>query len=349
MTRPIRVLVVEDSPSCRELLVGLLHADPRLLVVGTAADGEEAVEAAARLAPDVITMDIHLPGLDGFEATRRIMERSPTRIVVVTSSAIPHDVARSFELLSSGALAVLGKPLGPGHSDFAQQRDELLRTVALMAEVPVVRRRAPGAAQVASPRAPPVAAQAGIRLVAIGASTGGPQALQTLLSRLRPDFEVPLVIVQHMSPGFAHGLVEWLARTARVTVRVAAEGVLPRPGVAYVAPDGAHLALGGGDVLRLSDAPAENGFRPSVSHLFRSVAQHCGAQAAALLLTGMGQDGARELKTLRQAGALTMVQDRHSAVVHGMPGEALRLGAAAHVLAPEQMAVVLNRIVGSRG
>jgi len=345
MTRPIRVLVVEDSPSCRELLVGLLHSDPRLLVVGTAADGEEAVEAAARLAPDVITMDIHLPGLDGFEATRRIMERSPTRIVVVTSSAIPHDVARSFELLSSGALAVLGKPLGPGHSDFAQQRDELLRTVALMAEVPVVRRRAPAPAHV-----PPaqVAAQAAIRLVAVGASTGGPQALQAMLARLRPDFEAPIVIVQHMSPGFAHGLVEWLARTARVTVRVAADGVVARPGVAYMAPDGAHLALADGDALRLGDAPAENGFRPSVSHLFRSVAQRCGAHAAALLLTGMGQDGARELKTLRQAGALTMVQDRHSAVVHGMPGEALRLGAAAHVLAPEQMADVLNRIVGSR-
>ncbi|HEV7915448.1 MAG TPA: chemotaxis-specific protein-glutamate methyltransferase CheB [Albitalea sp.] len=349
----VRVLVVDDSASSRELLVGMLNADPRLQVVGIAADGEAAVAAAQRLRPDVITMDIHLPGLDGFGATRRIMESCPTRIVMVTATSMPNDVAASFQALESGALAVLGKPPGPGHALFGQARDELLRTVTLMAEVPVVRRwpaqrRAADSAARAS-RIAIAPAEREVRLVAIGASTGGPLALQAILSRLNAGFGAPIVIVQHISTGFADGLAQWLAQSTGYPVRVAVHADCMQPGVAYVAPDDAQMKVHGNGRIALTDEPPEQGFRPAVASLFRSVAEHYGRRAAGVLLTGMGIDGAVELKRLRDTGALTIVQDRDSAVIYGMPGEALRLDAAMHVMPPEAIAATLNQLVDHQG
>ncbi|HEY0857626.1 MAG TPA: CheB methylesterase domain-containing protein, partial [Albitalea sp.] len=184
-----------------------------------------------------------------------------------------------------------------------------------------------------------------LRLVAIGASTGGPLALQGMLARLRKCFGAPLVIVQHISTGFAEGLAQWLKRSAGFPVQVAADGDRLRCGAAYVAPDGVHTTVQADGRIVLSDAPPEYGFRPAVSCLFRSAAEQYGAAAAGVLLTGMGQDGAQELKLMREAGALTLVQDRASAVIHGMPGEALRLGGAVHALAPPEIADALNALV----
>jgi two-component system chemotaxis response regulator CheB len=343
----VRVLVVDDSSSCRELLVGLISSHPGLVVVGTASDGEEAVREAARLKPDVITMDIHLPRLDGFAATRRIMETCPTRIVMVTASSIPHEVAASFTALESGALTVLAKPPGPGHPLFEPTRDDLLRTVALMAEVAVVRRWPAAGARTAPPPVAVSPLRGAIALVAIGASTGGPLALQALLSRLRPGFSAPIVIVQHISLGFADGLVQWLGSSTGYAVRVAAHAAALQPGVAYVAPDGFHTQVDASGRIVLDGGPKDHGFRPSVASLFRSAAQAFGPRAIGVLLTGMGHDGARELKAMRDAGAITLVQDADSAVINGMPGEAVRLGAATHVLPPETMAATLNRLVQS--
>ena len=352
----VRVLVVDDSPSCRELLVMLLDADPRLQVVGHADDGESAVQAAAALRPDVITMDIHLPGLDGFAATRRIMETCPTRIIMVTSSSVPNEMAASFEALACGALTVIGKPMGPMDPLFPAAREELCRTVALMAEVAVVRRwparrgtvPEPAPAQAQAQAAAEVTHPARLRLVAVGASTGGPLALHALLSVLVHGFSAPMVVVQHISPGFGDGLVQWLGHSTGHPVRLPVDGERMQPGVVYVAPEGMHTAVrADGDVM-LTDAPPENGFRPAVGWLFRSVAAQFGAGAAGLLLTGMGADGAQELKAMREAGALTMVQDSRSAVVHGMPGAALRLHAARHALPPEAMAQALNRLIPGR-
>lgn len=342
---PVRVLVVDDSAACRALLVGLLAGDPRLLVVGTAADGEEGVRAAERLRPDVITMDIHLPGIDGYAATRRIMETCPTRIVMVTSSSIAEEVAHTFGALECGALAVLAKPPGPGHALFESTRDELLRTVALMSEVPVVRRWPAQPLRSPTPVPATAVSRGRIALVAIGASTGGPMALQLLLSRLRPGFGVPLVIVQHISVGFGDGLVQWLGTSSGYPVRSATHGALLQPGVAYVAPDGMHTTVDAAGHVLLDDGAPANGFRPAVATLFRSVTRAYGPRAVGVLLTGMGQDGARELKAMREAGAVTLAQDAGSAVINGMPGEAVRLGAAMHVLPPDTIAATLNRLV----
>jgi two-component system, chemotaxis family, protein-glutamate methylesterase/glutaminase len=342
---PVRVLVVDDSPVSRELLTGLFNADPALQVVGLAADGEAAVAAAQRLRPDVITMDIHLPKLDGFAATRQIMQSWPTRIVMVTANSIPNDVAASFRTLESGALAVLAKPPGPGHPLFDHLAQELVHTVKLMAEVQVVRRWTPFRA-VPAPSTP---ATADVRLVAMGASTGGPLVLKSILSLLRPGFPVPVVIVQHFSPGFADGFAQWLAQACGHPVRVAQHGDRAQSGLVYVAPDGRHMKLRAGGEIVLCDEPPEHGMRPSVASLFRSVAHGYGAHAAGVLLTGMGRDGAQELKAMRDAGALTIVQDQASAVVYGMPAEAMRLDAAQHVLDPPAIAATLNQCVRRLG
>jgi len=338
----IRVLLVEDSPVERELLRFLLSSDPQLQVAGIAHDGAEGVAAACRLRPDVIVMDIHMPGLDGFAAARQIMESCPTRIVMVTASTQADEVAASFRVLEAGALTVLAKPVGPDSVEFAALAAEFIQTVKLMAEVPVVKRW-PAQPKAPPPRlpGPPGGLPVAVRLVALGASTGGPLALQEILARLPADFPVPLVIVQHISTGFAAGFAEWLGKASGFPVRLAAHGELPRAGSAYVAPDGVHLGLRPDGRLDLAEAPAEHGLRPSASFLFRSVAAACGPAAIGVLLTGMGRDGAKELLAMRQAGAVTIAQDRDSSIVFGMPGAAVQLDAATYVLPPPAIAKTL--------
>lgn len=341
----VNVLLVDDSATYRALLAGVLESEPSLRVVGIVNDGAQAVEAAARLRPDVIVMDIHLPVVDGFAATRRIMETAPTRIVMVTATSVPHEVAHSFEALESGALTVLAKPPGPGHPDFDEARRELVNTVALMAEVPVVRRWPSTAVKHPQAITVPVSHGGEIDLIAVGASTGGPLALQAFLSALLPAVMPPIVIVQHISLGFGEGLVQWLSRVTRYPIKLAAHADCLQRGMAYVAPDGYHMEVQSRGRVVLTRSEPINGFRPSVAALFASAAREYGRRAAGLLMTGMGRDGAEQLSLMRRTGALTMAQDRASSVIHGMPGEAVRLGAAMHVLSPQDMAVTLNRLI----
>ncbi len=346
----IKVLVVEDSVVVREFLVHLLGSNHGLHVVGTAGNGEEALEAVKRWRPDVITMDINMPRMNGFEATRRIMETFPTPIVVVSGSWDPEEVATSFRAMEAGALAVMPRPPGIGHPEHDATAANLLQTVKLMAEVKVVRRWTRSRREVASnlvglnQKSPgPMSAES--QVVAIGASTGGPIVLQTILSRLPKVFPVPIFIVQHMAAGFMHGFVDWLAQSSALPVAIAGHGQEALPGCVYVAPDGYHMHVQRGSRIWLTSDPPEHGLRPSVSSLFRSIAEAYGRRSVGVLLTGMGKDGAAELKVLREKGAVTIVQDRESSVVHGMPGEALNLDAASYVLSPEQVAAALTTLV----
>lgn len=341
----IKVLVVDDSAVARQLLTHLLESDPQIKVIGVVPDGQSAVDFVSENLPDVVLMDIHMPRLDGFEATRQIMETKPVPIVICTGTTNVDELATTFRYMEVGALACIAKPAGPGHPDFEASTKNLLQTIKLMSEVKVVRRwpgsRHSSMQSFATKR--PEETPAAVRLIGIGASTGGPPVVQTILSSLPKSFSVPILIVQHIAHGFLPGLVEWLNQTTGWKVQIGAHGVLPLPGHAYFAPDDFHLGITpSGRIFLSRDAP-ESGLRPAVAHLFRSMAENCGSNALGVLLTGMGRDGAVELKMMRDAGAETIAQDRESSVVHGMPGEAIKLGAAGHILPPDRMAEALVR------
>jgi two-component system, chemotaxis family, protein-glutamate methylesterase/glutaminase len=349
----IRVLVVEDSPLVRAFLIAGLSSDPDIEVVGTASSGEEALEAVERNRPDVVTMDVHMPKMNGLDATRRIMETCPTPIVIVSGIADVTSKANAFRAVEAGALAVLETPFGPGHPEHEGAVAELIRIVKLMSEVRVVRRwprlRPADVARGILPSEIQFSTAAGTqpRLVAIGGSTGGPPVIQTILSGLCKEFPMPVLVVQHMAAGFTRAFVEWLAQSLPLPIEVAGPGQRVVPGRVYVAPEGLQMAVGKHGQVSLHKDEPENGLRPSVSYLFRSIAGSYGRDAIGILLTGMGKDGAAELKLMKEQGAVTIAQDRESCVVHGMPGEAIRLGAATYVLPPEKIRAALAGIGAS--
>ncbi|HJV67361.1 MAG TPA: chemotaxis-specific protein-glutamate methyltransferase CheB [Geomonas sp.] len=344
----IRLLVVEDSTTVRKLLVSVFESDPQLSVVGTAESGEAAVQAVASLRPDVVTMDVNLPGMDGFEATRAIMSSFPVPVVIVTGKMDPKASGTLFRVMEAGALMVLPKPEPPGSPGYERSVADLVRHVKLMSEIKVVRRnfgRPP--LPPPEPQLPQLApaAKEQIKVVAIGASTGGPPLLRELMGQLPADFNAAVLVVQHMAEGFTEGFVHWLNQGSRLPVELAVAGSPILPGRVYVAPDGCHLEAGPGSRIHLSSAPPDQGLRPSVSALFRSVALRYGKQAVGVLLTGMGTDGVDGLKCMREQGAVTVAQDRESSVVYGMPGSAVKAGAALYVLPPQGILKLLCGLV----
>lgn len=349
----IKVLVVDDSQVARDLIVYMLGSDPDIRVIGTARDGREAIEEINRKKPDLITMDINMPNMNGLDATRKIMETNPTPIVIVSGSSVGMEVEHSFAAMEAGALAVVQKPRGAGHPDHETTAKELIQTVKLMSEVKVVRRwprKKTEAEQKDSQAAatPLKRVQTEIKVIAIGASTGGPPVLHKILSGLPKDFASPLLIVQHMATGFVQGMADWISQSSGFPVHVAADGEHIMPGHAYVAPDEYHMGVKSDGHILLSRDEPENGLRPSVSYLFRSVANACGRNVIGVLLTGMGKDGAEELKILRRKGAVTIAQDEESSIIYGMPGEAVKLDAATFVLPADKISAALTSLVNNR-
>jgi two-component system chemotaxis response regulator CheB len=343
----IRVLVVDDSPTARALLAEILRSDPEVQVIGEAKDGLEGVELTGRLRPDLVTMDVRMPRLDGFAATKEIMIASPTPIVIVTASFDAHEVEIAMKALQAGALAVLRKPPGPESPAFEEAARKLLGTVKAMAHVKVVRhwRNHDGAPKpaAAAPRPPRPAPRA--PLVAVATSTGGPAALYRLLSRLPADFPAPVLVVQHNAPGFMNGLVAWLGGGCGLAVKVAEQGEPLLPHTVYLAPDDRHLGVAAGGTALLSAAPAVCGFRPSGTYLFESAARARGSSVVALILTGMGEDGVEGLRAVRQAGGQVIAQDEASSVVWGMPGAAVAAGLADSVLPLDAIPIRLLEMV----
>lgn len=347
----IRVMVVEDSPVVRDLLVFIMGSDPEIQVVATAGDGYQAIELAQKEHPDVITMDIHMPRLDGIEAVRRIMATNPIPTVIISASLDPGEVGGAFRALEAGAIAVCEKPQGITHPQYHAQARKIVQTVKMVAEVRVVRRWKPAGGSACRPAVDGSGWLPGdpkVKLVAIGASTGGPPVLCGILSGLTKDFPAPILIVQHIAPGFLPGLVGWLTSTTSVPVEIASDAKIAQAGHAYIAPDGVHMEVQKTCTIRLARGAPVNGMCPSISVLFRSAAEAFDRSAVGVLLTGMGRDGADELLLMKNKGALTIAQDKESSVIHGMPGEAIKLGAARHVLPPDKIVDLLNSRAGKR-
>lgn len=344
----VRVVVAEDSITARHLLVTLLRDDPEITVVGEAANGVEAIELIRRLHPSVVVMDIRMPVMDGFEATKRIMIESPTPVVIVTAAADP-DVELSLRAVQLGALALLAKPTAPSAPEFPAQAARLVSLVKAFADVKVVRRRRAFDDDDEAPAgdgAPHGAAAA--EIVAIAASTGGPAALYRLLELVPRTCGAPLVIVQHIADGFTAGLVSWLSSGTPLPVKIAEHGEWLAPGTIYVAPEQRHLEVTRRRTVALLDEPPVGGFRPSATVLFHSVAAAYGPAATVVVLTGMGRDGLDGVAAVKKAGGRVLAQDEATSVVFGMPGAIVAEGLADLVGPVEVLAERLRAVVSRR-
>jgi two-component system, chemotaxis family, protein-glutamate methylesterase/glutaminase len=340
----LRVLVVDDSSLQREMLVNLLEQDPQLEVVGWASNGAEALRAVERLHPDVITMDDRMPIMGGLAAARSIMRDLPTPIVMVSAATGPDARGLADAALAAGVLAFRDKR---ALMSIASGTD-LIRLIKGMAQVRLVRRRREPLVEpthTAETRLLP-AVRRTPEIVALAASTGGPQALRDIITRLPAHFPWPVLVVQHTTAGYSNTLVDWLRVGAHLPVRVAEDGEPLAHGI-YIAPTERHMVVRGRHI-RLLDEPTVSLHRPSATVLFRSVAQAYGGRSIGVLLTGMGDDGAAGLAEMKHVGALTIAQDEASCVVFGMPGEAIRLGAADYVLPPDRIPALLVEQIGER-
>lgn len=333
-----RVLIVEDSPTVRLVLESIVAADPRLELAGSVRTAEQMLEVLETAEPDVISLDIRLPGMDGLDATLEVMRRRPTPIVVVAADVNAEDGRLAMNALRAGALSVMEKPVGLGHAAYAAVASRLCEQLVLMSKVKVVRQIAwPGrAAQTGTlPAAAgpdePVARPDGFAVLAVVASTGGPAALVQLLNGLGAGFPLPVLAVQHIGPAFVAGFADWLRGQSPFAVHLAVSGDEPRPGTVYLPPADRHLVLKAGR-LELSAAEPVSGQRPSGTELLRSVAAGVGRRGIGVVLTGMGNDGAEGMRELSRAGGYTIAEDASTAVVYGMPAAAVELGAVKALL-----------------
>lgn len=310
----IRTILVDDSPTFQSALTTVLHRTSDFRLVATAQNGLDGLRLVRQLRPDLVLMDVMMPGMNGFETTAHIMSETPCAVVIMSTLVEKQSQRLVFEAMRAGAVEVLGKPrdlLEPSTCE------RLLGTLRAMAQVRVVRHRRPGGLSPAG---------SAVQLVALGASTGGPPALREILSHLPLDFPAPILVAQHLAAGFAHGLRNWLAEALSIDVLLVEQATEPRPGCVYLAPDNRDIELSG-PLLVPIPCPTSHRSTPSVDRLFSSVAASARG-AVGILLTGMGDDGARGLKQMRNAGQHTIAQDEATCLVYGMPQVALELEAA---------------------
>jgi len=336
--RPVTVVLVDDSQTVRAVLRRMLTQADGIEVIGEAEDGQDGVDLTLQLEPDVVVMDLDLPTMDGFTASALITEKKPTPIVVVTSKGGPEQIATVFESMKTGVVGLLPKPEVPeGWSKLSRDLEETIRQVG-----------SHRAGVDAHPCTAPAmgAARCCPTLIAVGASTGGPGALCDLLREIGANSRVAIAVVQHIAEGFDVGLCEWLARELRIDVGPAIDGRRLAPGTVRIAPPGAHLRIGRDGVQRLDhDTPPVRGHRPSANILFESMLGHRSHSAAAVLLTGMGNDGAEAMLALRNAGVLTIAQDEATSAVFGMPRAAIEIGAAELVMSPPEIGRLLSTLL----
>ena len=347
MPKPIPVLLVDDSPVCLTILKRMVSESPFVEVVGTAKNGKEALDLVPRLNPKVICTDLEMPIMDGLQLTKEIMERFPRPILVVSDYVQTENQQNIFQLLDAGAIDVFPKPRGGNTSDYLAQAHLLIAKIQVLSGVVVIPRRA------SSPQnhctlpfsTSSIRGKSKRRIIVIGASTGGPQALKVILSRLPENFPLPIICVQHLTDGFLKGLIDWLSSHSPLKICIAQDHEVPRKGTVYFPQEGKHLQLTAKGQFSHSLDPLVSGHRPSVDVTFCSVSKVFGHSAVGILLTGMGQDGAAGMKVIAQTGGKTIAQDEQSCVVFGMPKHAIDQGSIAHILPLHKIAELIMESV----
>ncbi len=353
----VRVLIAEDSETLLQLLVRTFEKDGRFTVVGVARNGQEAIDQTLLLKPDVITMDLIMPKVDGFEAIKQIMARRPTPIIVITSAS---DTNSNFEAVRAGALDVVSKPVLINTAEGEKTLSIVLEKVKTLAGVKVLTRKTNLLSPTTGSLNASVSASGDLRyqpkfpskllptlpkVIAIASSTGGPPALSKLLSQIGNKYPIPILIVQHITPGFGKGLIDWLANSIGPHIVEAKEDMIPMSNHIYIAPDNFHLLVSANGRLKLSSALPIKGHRPAANLLFDSVASYYKSSAIAVVLTGMGDDGMTGTRAIKQAGGFCIAQDEASCVVYGMPKAVIEAGLADVVLNINDIGSYLLKLV----
>ncbi len=346
MESKIRVLVVDDSAVAREMISRILNRSLDIEVVGYAENGKEAIRKTGILKPDIITMDIRMPTMDGYKATEQIMAYYPTSILILAASLDELGLNSVFKALKTGALDVIEKPsLEEDWSDLESFNRELVNKVKLLSKITVISH--PKGRLRQGYEIHKVISSRGFCIVAIGSSTGGPGALSKILSRFERDFSAGIVIAQHLSDSFIKGLARWLDSESRISVKEAKDGEAVHPGVALISPASYHMQVGNGGKIKLIDSSKIQGVKPSADILLSSVAEVYGPKAIGVILTGMGSDGAKGLKKVREKGGVTIAQDESSCVVFGMPKEAIEVGAVDRIVPLDSIGEEIINLVSS--
>ena len=340
--KKIKVMVVEDSKVARELLVYILEASPDISVVATAENGVQALQTLKHCTPDIITMDVNMPEMDGLEATARILEEHPIPIIIVSAALDPAERANTFKIIDIGALALLDKPHAVTDPDFEKESRDIVEMVKMMSEIKIMKRKK----RVESTPVPKQQFYLNKKfdIAAIGVSTGGPSMLKEMFSNIKSDFPLPVLVVQHIADGFVQSLVDWLNIYSKLPIHVAEQGEQIVCGHIYVAPSGMHMTVSGSRRISLVPMSESDKHCPSVAKLFQSVSNIYSQNAVGIILSGMGNDGVPELKMMKDKGALTIAQDKESSIIHGMPGEAIKIGAATYIQNIEEITETLNKI-----
>ena len=349
--RKIRVLIVEDSLVVQKLLKGIISGNNEFELVGIAENGIQANDFVLKYKPDVVSMDLQMPYMDGVEACRKIMQENPVPVVIVSSLYQPSEIETAIKVLEAGAVTILPRPFGPGHSKYLQTAKHYLNTLKLMSEVKVIKRKNLNKIDNIQNRITTNKITKNnlykndFKIITIGASAGGPQSINTILSGLQENFPLPILLVQHIDSHFIEGFASWLNMNSKLPVIIVNQDLKLQSGNVYIPCKNHHLILKNNEVVSVSEEKSMKGICPSVDLLFKSVGDVYGKNSIAILLSGMGKDGAVELKRLYDLGAYTIAQDEESCLVFGMPGEAFKLGGVHRLLSPENIIKEINDLI----
>lgn len=341
--KKIKVLIIEDAMTSPKLVKEMIESDPMLEIIGIARGENEALKMIAENRPDVITLEFSIPTMDEFEITKRILSNYPIPILIINPKCKADDADFSFRALECGALGIVEKPTGVEDLNFSLLAYNMIKTIKLVSEIRPVARRYPSplSRHFACLEKIPVKRQK-IEAIAIGASIGGPLALKEVLSNIARDCPVPIFIVQHIMDGFLEGFAYWLSAFSKLPIIIPKEEEPILPGHVYIAPDFVDMIIQENQTIHLCGEESVKGIKPSVAKLFESVISVYKNHAIGILLTGMGEDGSKELLYMKKCGAVTIVQDENSSLVFGMPGRAVEYGAAQYILPLEEIAPFLN-------